>query len=77
MKVGKSFNGDDIKQEIEEAARKAGSSPKYVVNYQAHNLTNGVAKSGIAQHIDISYAMGTILKKAYGKQTDFVAFTKL
>ena len=77
MKVGKVFNGDDIKQEIEEAATKAGRNPEYIINDQAHNLTNGVAKSGIAQHIDISHAMGTILKKVYGKQADFVAFTKL
>ena len=27
--------------------------------------------------LDISHAMGTILKKAYGKQADFVAFTKI
>ena len=77
MKVGKVFNGDDIKREIDESAREAGSCPEYIVNDQAHNLTNGVAKSGIAQHIDISHAMGTILKKVYGKQADFVAFTKL
>ena len=77
MKVGKVFNGDDIKREIEESAKEAGSSPEYIINDQAHNLTNGVAKSGIAQHIDISHAMGTILKKVYGKQADFVAFTKL
>lgn len=77
MKVGKVFNGDDIKREIDESAREAGSSPEYIVNDQAHNLTNGVAKSGIAQHIDISHAMGTILKKVYGKQADFIAFTKL
>lgn len=77
MKVSKAFNGDDIKQEIEEAATKAGRNPEYIINDQAHNLTNGVAKSGIAQHIDISHAMGTILKKAYGKQADFVAFTKI
>lgn len=77
MKVSKAFNGDDIKQEIEEAATKAGRNPEYIINDQAHNLTNGVAKSGIAQHIDISHAMGTILKKVYGKQADFIAFTKL
>lgn len=77
MKVGKVFNGDDIKREIDESAREAGSSPEYIVNDQAHNLTNGVAKSGIAQHIDISHAMGTILKMVYGKQADFIAFTKL
>lgn len=77
MKVGKVFNGDDIKREIDKSAREAGSSPEYIVNDQAHNLTNGVAKSGIAQHIDISHAMGTILKKVYGKQADFIAFTKL
>lgn len=77
MKVGKVFNGDDIKREIDESAKEAGRSPEYIINDQAHNLTNGVAKSGIAQHIDISHAMGTILKKVYGKQADFVAFTKL
>ncbi|MDY2849326.1 MAG: hypothetical protein SOT67_03550 [Bacteroidaceae bacterium] len=77
MKVSKAFDGDDINQEIEEAARKAGGSPEYVDIDQAHNLTNGVAKSGIAQRIDISHTMGTILKKSYGKQADFVAFTRL
>ncbi len=77
MKVGKVFNGDDIKHEIEEFAKEVGSSPEYIINDQAHNLTNGVDKSGIAQHIDISHTMGTILKKVYGKQTDFVAFTQL
>ncbi|MCI6723492.1 MAG: hypothetical protein MR463_03365, partial [Bacteroidales bacterium] len=29
MKVSKAFDGDDINQEIEEAARKAGGSPEY------------------------------------------------
>ena len=75
MKVGKVFNGDDIKREIEASAKEAGSSPEYIINDQGHNLTNGVAKSGIDQHIDISHAMGTCLKKVYSKQPDFVAFT--
>ena len=32
MKVSKAFNGDDIKQEIEEAATKAGRNPEYIIN---------------------------------------------
>jgi hypothetical protein len=77
MKAGHSFNGDDIKQEIENSIKEIGHSPEYIISDQAHNLTNGISKSGLQHHLDISHAMGTCLKHAYGNQADFVAFTTL
>jgi hypothetical protein len=77
MKAGGNFNGDDIKQEIENSIKEIGYSPKYIISDQAHNLTCGISKSGLQHHIDISHAMGTCLKHAYGSQTDFITFTTL
>lgn len=77
MKAGGNFNGDDIKQEIENSIKEIGHSPEYIISDQAHNLTNGISKSGLQHHIDISHAMGTCLKHAYGSQADFIAFTTL
>lgn len=77
MKAGSGFNGDDIKQEIENSIKEIGISPEYIISDQAHNLTNGISKSGLQHHFDISHAMGTCLKHAYGNQADFIAFTTL
>ena len=77
MEVGKAFTGNDIKEHIEKSTKDLDGKPEYIVNDQGHNLTNGVSQTGISQHIDISHAMGTCLKKAYGKQADFVEFTQL
>lgn len=77
MKAGSGFNGDDIKQEIENSIKEIGASPKYIISNQAHNLTNGISKSGLQHHLDISHAMGTCLKHAYGNQADIIAFTTL
>lgn len=77
MKVSPGFNGDAIKQEIENSIKEIGHSPEYIISDQAHNLTNGISKSGLQHHLDISHVMGTCLKHAYGNQTDFMAFTTL
>ena len=77
MKSSSGFKGDDIKQEIEKSIEKNGSKPDYIISDQAHNLTNGILKSGLLHHVDISHAMGTCFKHAYGNQPDFVNFTTL
>lgn len=77
MKAGSGFNGEDIKQEIENSIKEIGHSPEYIISDKAHNLTNGISKSGLQHHLDISHAMGTCLKHAYGNQADFIAFTTL
>lgn len=77
MKASRSFKGDDIKQEIEDSIKEIGRSPEYIISDQGHNLTNGISQLGLLHHIDISHAMGTCLKHAYGNQADFVAFTTL
>lgn len=77
MKSGGSFKGDDIKQEIEKSIQENGAKPEYVISDQAHNLTNGISQSELLHHIDISHAMGTCLKHAYGNEPDFVNFTTI
>lgn len=77
MKSCGCFKGDDIKQEIEKSIEKNGAKPEYVISDQAHNLTNGISQSGLLHHIDISHAMGTCLKHAYGNEPDFVNFTTI
>ena len=77
MKSGGSFKGDDIKQEIEKSIKENGAKPEYVISDQAHNLTNGISQSELLHHIDISHAMGTCLKHAYGNESDFVNFTTI
>lgn len=77
MKSGGSFKGDDIKLEIEKSIKENGAKPEYVISDQAHNLTNGISQSELLHHIDISHAMGTCLKHAYGNEPDFVNFTTI
>lgn len=77
MKSSGYFKGDDIKQEIEISIKENGVKPEYVISNQAHNLTNGISQSELLQHIDISHAMTTCFKHAYGKESDFVSFTTI
>lgn len=77
MEVNHNFTGDDINGKISDSVKEIGENPEYVISDQGHNLTNGIAKSGFSHHIDISHAMGTFLKHAYGKQADFMIFTQL
>lgn len=77
MKSSGYFKGDDIKQEIEISIKENGVKPKYVISGQAHNLTSGISQSELLQHIDISHAMATCFKHAYGKEPDFVSFTTI
>ena len=75
MRSGGCFKGDDIKREIEKSIEKNGAELEYVISDRGHNLTNGISQSGLSHHIDISHAMGTCLKHAYGNEPDFVGFT--
>lgn len=77
MKSSSGFKGDDIKLEIENSIEEIGAKPEYIISDQGHNLTNGIKQSGVLHHIDISHAMGTCFKHAYGNQPDFVDFTTL
>ena len=77
MKSGGCFKGNDIKQEIEKSIKGIKAKPEYVISDQAHNLTNGISQSELLHHIDISHAMSTCFKHAYGNESDFVNFTTL
>lgn len=77
MEVAGSFTGDEINRKISDSANEIGQKPAYVISDQGHNLTNGIAQARFSHHVDISHAMGTCLKHAYGKQADFLAFTQL
>lgn len=77
MEAGNRFTGDKVCEMIGQTVERTGSQPEYIISDQGHNLVNGITKSGIPHHADISHAMGNILKHSYGKQADFVNFTTL
>jgi hypothetical protein len=77
MKVGSSFSGDDVKNAIDDATKDIGQKAEYIISDQGHNLSNGIHKSDTQHHVDISHAMSTILKHAYGNEADFASFVSL
>ena len=77
MSVGKSFNGEDVKNKIDSAVRTAGDDPQFLISDNAHNLVRGITDSGFIRHADISHSFGVILKKVYEKQPEFKELTTL
>ena len=75
MHIGECFKRDDVREAIEEATDKTGSSPEYGVSDGAHNLVGGFKDSGIDHHLDISHTLGNCMKHVYGKDSEFIKLT--
>ena len=76
MQIGECFKRDDVKEAIEEASEKTGSSPEYGISDGAHNLVGGFKDAGIDHHLDISHTLGNCMKHVYGKDPEFMALTE-
>lgn len=76
MHIGSCFKRDDVKEAIEKASEKSGSSPEYGVSDGAHNLVGGFKDAGIDHHLDISHTLGNCMKHVYGKDPEFAALTE-
>ena len=76
MHIGECFKRDDVREAIEEASDKTGSSPEYGVSDGAHNLVGGFKDAGIGHHLDISHTLGNCMKHVYGKDPEFMELTE-
>lgn len=76
MHIGECFKRGDVKEAIEKASEKTGSSPEYGISDGAHNLVGGFKDAGIDHHLDISHTLGNCMKHVYGKDPEFVSLTE-
>lgn len=76
MHIGSCFKRDDVKEAIEKASEKTGSSPEYGVSDGAHNLVGGFKDAGIDHYLDISHTLGNCMKHVYGKDPEFAALAE-
>ncbi len=76
MRIGSCFKREDVKDAIEKASEKSGSSPEYGVSDGAHNLVGGFKDAGIDHHLDISHTLGNCMKHVYEKDSEFAALTE-
>ena len=75
MHIAECFKRGDVKEAIEKASEKTGSSPEYGISDGAHNLVGGFKDAGIDHHLDISHTLGNCMKHVYGKDPEFVSLT--
>lgn len=76
MHIGNCFKRNDIKEAIEKASEKTGSSYEYGISDGAHNLVGGFRDVGIDHHLDMSHTLGNCMKHVYEKDSDFVSLTE-
>lgn len=76
MRIGSCFKREDVKEAIENASEKSGSSPEYGISDGAHNLVGGFKDAGIDHHLDISHTLGNCMKHVYGKDPEFAALAE-
>lgn len=77
MSISPSWASDNVKAQLDITASKTSGTRSYIVSDQGWNLKAAARDAGIMHHYDISHSFGIILKSAYGKDPDFVAYTKL
>ncbi|MCP3928078.1 MAG: hypothetical protein GY705_03135 [Bacteroidetes bacterium] len=75
MGIGKSWKGERISEEAERIKAK-GYSIQYGVSDGGTNLGKGLRMSDILQVQDCTHAIGNLLKKQYGSNEQFIAFSK-
>lgn len=76
MHVGESFKRGDIKDAIDKACEKTGSTAEYGISDGAHNLVGGFKDAGLSHHLDISHTLGNCMKHVYGKNPESQGGTK-
>lgn len=76
MSVSSSWNGEGIKDRLLAASAKIGYSPQYVISDNASIMTNGVGRTSLPHHHDISHSLGMYLERCYKNEEDFISYTK-
>ena len=76
ISVSNSWTGEGVKARLQEAARKVGHQPRYVVSDNASVMNKAIRLSGINHHRDISHTLGMYLERTYKHATDFKQYVK-
>lgn len=75
MAISPSWNTEAMKRQLDKTHKSIG--PEYSVTDNGYNLCGACRELGIAHHRDISHTFGVILKKHFGKCTDFKELTAI
>lgn len=71
ISVGKSWNGEKIKEVLEKVSAKIGHEPEYVISDNGSTIRKAVREAGYKHHLDISHSLAMFLERVYKKETDF------
>lgn len=74
MKVGKNWNGDNIKTELDDTFNRLGANPEYALSDNGGNICKAVRETGIPHHRDITHSFGMALEHAYSGTDELKAF---
>jgi len=74
MKVGKGWNTEMIKGQLELTIKEEGRMPDYVVSDNGLIMCNAGEALGLKHHKDISHSFGMFLENVYSKDPEFADF---
>lgn len=77
MTISPSWNTEAVKRQMDKTHKAIGHAPEYSVTDNGYNLCGACRELGIAHHRDISHSFGVILKKRFGKCSDFKELTAI
>lgn len=71
--VAESWNGENVGLQLQQAAKKVGHDPAYVISDNASIMTKGIRCAQMKHHHDISHSLGMYLERTY-KELKFPTF---
>lgn len=74
MKVGKNWNSEKIRAELEDTLSKLGDKPEYALSDNGKNLCKAIQEADIPHHRDISHSFGIALEHAYAGTDELKTF---
>lgn len=77
MKGSKSWKGEEIAKELQEALLESGVKVMNVLSDEGGNLKNAAKRMKLPQLPDIGHAIATCLRQTFGKEEVYVKFTSL
>ena len=76
MSIKSSWNGENIRTDLQQTANKIGHSPTYVISDNAGSIVNAVKSLDFTHIRDISHTFGMFMERIYKQDEEFVAYMK-
>lgn len=76
MRGSDSWTGEKIQKEIEKLVKDKNYDLDYIVSDQASKMTKAARLLEVTHLPDLSHAIGTCLRRTFGKQVDYTLFIK-